>query len=78
MPTTSFRSANSTQRLQAGMVANEGDVDALRLASLENRHALGHLVLVAIDLDRDELSLGLYVLSSPEDAHQRQKSERRS
>ena len=60
------------------MVANEGDVDALRLASLENRQALGHLVLVAVDLDRDELSLGLYVLSSPEDAHQRQKSERRS
>ena len=41
------------------MVANEGNVDALRLARLENGHALGNLVLVAVDLDANELALRL-------------------
>lgn len=60
------------------MMANEGDVDSLGLACLENRHSLGNLVLVAVNLDRDELSLGLYTINSGESRHQRQKNEQRS
>lgn len=47
------------------MVANEGNVDALRLARLENGHALGNLVLVAVDLDANELALRLYKAKRP-------------
>lgn len=46
-----------TQRLQAGMVANERNVNALRLASLKNRHSFGDLILITVDLQRNKLPL---------------------
>ena len=53
-------SKSHTERLQAGMVANERNVNALRLASLKNRHSFRNLVLVTIDLQRNKIPLSCY------------------
>lgn len=47
-----------TQRGQTGVVADEGHVDTLLLASLQNGLSLGNLVLSTVDLDVHHVSLG--------------------
>lgn len=42
------------------MVANERNVNALRLASLKNRHSFRDLVLVTVDLQSNKIPLSCY------------------
>lgn len=69
-------SKSHTERLQAGMVANERNVNALRLASLKNRHSFRNLVLVTVDLQRNKIPLSCYPSPQKLSSYQQQTGGR--
>lgn len=58
------------------MVANKRNVNTLRLAGFEDSHAFRDLVIVAVDLQRHEISLRSYSLTQITLTHQQRRSDR--
>ena len=58
------------------MVANKRNVNTLRLAGFEDSHAFRDLVIVSVDLQRNEISLCSYNLKQTTITHQQRRNGR--